>query len=235
MKQNPYNQDDASEELCRQILLTARADQEEIEAAANSPFLFQRIRNQIATEGNLSHQTANTQPRNLFSSLVAGFNWRWGWAIPATALVIFGFVMLASRSNSKTDKPNVIAVNDHSKPLPVTPIVKPSGDQIIDNTPRNRTTIKASYHPSMKRPPNRISQSRFTPVKAAEETTDFLPLTYLSDETAADSGHVVRVEVPRTMMASMGVPTNRERQSELVKADVIIGDDGLARAIRFVQ
>ena len=74
-----------------------------------------------------------------------------------------------------------------------------------------------------------------TTIEAAEEVTDFLPLTYIAEATATDSGHVVRVEVPRTMMASMGVPTNRERNAEFVKADVIIGDDGLARAIRFVQ
>jgi hypothetical protein len=32
----------------------------------------------------------------------------------------------------------------------------------------------------------------------------------------------------------MGLPMNVDRNKEMVKADVVVGDDGLARAIRFV-
>ncbi len=233
MQHNQYNQDDSSEALCRQILLTARTDQDEIEAAANSPFLFQRIRNQIAAEDNSSRQTAVTNNRNLFSALLASFNWRWGWAIPATALVLFGFVMLATRSNSETNNPTETAANIAPEPIGKTGNIEPLGYQVRNPSSQKMTAVKTAYHPSMKRLPTRIP--RVNNIEAAEEVTDFLPLTYLSETAAADSGHVVRVEVPRTMMASMGVPTNRERHAEFVKADVIIGDDGLARAIRFVQ
>jgi hypothetical protein len=41
--------------------------------------------------------------------------------------------------------------------------------------------------------------------------------------------------MPRATLASFGLPVNAERASELIKADILIGDDGLARAIRFVQ
>lgn len=231
MPNSPYNQDDSSAELCRQILQTARAGQDEIEAAVNAPFLFQRIRNQIAAEGNSSRQTAIANNRNLFSSFFASFNWRWGWAIPATALVLFGFVMVVKRSNSEVNKPNEIVVNKSPEFAPPTPIATQAGEQVNEVAPRNTKVIKAAYHPRAKR----VSRPSTTTTEAAEAVTDFLPLTYLSEAAAADSGHVVRVEVPRTMMASMGVPTNRERHAEFVKADVIIGDDGLARAIRFVQ
>jgi hypothetical protein len=235
MPNNPYNQDDSSAELCRQILQTARAGQDEIEAAVNAPFLFQRIRNQIATEGNVSHQTAVAKHRNLFSSFFASFNWRWGWAIPATAVILFGFVMVATRSNSGGNKPNEIVVRTSPAFVPPTPIATQAGGQVNEVAPRNTKVIKAAYHPRTKLSSGRVSRPSTTSTEAAEAVTDFLPLTYLSETAAADSGHVVRVEVPRTMMASMGVLTNRERHAEFVKADVIIGDDGLARAIRFVQ
>jgi hypothetical protein len=68
-----------------------------------------------------------------------------------------------------------------------------------------------------------------------EVVTDYIPLTYLNDSTAFDSGLVVRVQVPRSTLISMGVPMNVENSSELVKADVVVGDDGVARAIRFVH
>ncbi len=68
-----------------------------------------------------------------------------------------------------------------------------------------------------------------------EVVTDYIPLTYFNDSTMFDSGLVVRVQVSRSTLISMGLPMNVESSSELVKADVVVGDDGVARAIRFVH
>lgn len=68
-----------------------------------------------------------------------------------------------------------------------------------------------------------------------EVVTDYIPLTYINDSTAFDSGSVVRVQVPRSTLVSMGLPMNADSSSALVKADVVVGDDGVARAIRFVH
>ncbi|HEX8138421.1 MAG TPA: hypothetical protein VF544_12590 [Pyrinomonadaceae bacterium] len=65
--------------------------------------------------------------------------------------------------------------------------------------------------------------------------TDFIPLNYGADLSNLDSGRVVRVELPRTALARYGLPMNAERAGEPVKADVLLGEDGLARAIRFVR
>ena len=46
---------------------------------------------------------------------------------------------------------------------------------------------------------------------------------------------VVRVEIPRATLLSMGLPMNTDRGNTLVKADVVVGDDGVPRAIRLVQ
>ena len=50
-----------------------------------------------------------------------------------------------------------------------------------------------------------------------------------------EGGQIVRVEVPRSALASFGLPMNAERAGERVKADVVLGYDGVARAIRFVR
>jgi hypothetical protein len=50
-----------------------------------------------------------------------------------------------------------------------------------------------------------------------------------------DGGQIVRVQLPRSAMASFGLPVNMERYNERVKADVLLGVDGVAQAIRFVQ
>ena len=67
-----------------------------------------------------------------------------------------------------------------------------------------------------------------------EITTDFFPVTYDGAANLDAGGQIVRVELPRTTMASFGLPVNMERADEKIKADVLLGVDGLAHAIRFV-
>ena len=75
--------------------------------------------------------------------------------------------------------------------------------------------------------------SEISPSRKVEETkTDFIALSYAG---GTDSGQVVRVKVPSSMMISLGVATNVEKESKMVSAEVVIGDDGLARAIRFIR
>jgi hypothetical protein len=68
-----------------------------------------------------------------------------------------------------------------------------------------------------------------------EVATDFIPLMLGGRFTQSEGGHVVRVELPRSALASFGLPVNAERAGGRVKADVLLGDDGMARAIRFVR
>jgi hypothetical protein len=70
---------------------------------------------------------------------------------------------------------------------------------------------------------------------ASEVATQFMPLNYNGPINLQDGGQLVRVELPRSAMLSLGVPVNMDRYNERVKADVFVGADGLARAIRFVQ
>ena len=97
--------------------------------------------------------------------------------------------------------------------------------QIIEYIAKNQTNELKKL--------NKPSKKEISPKAATEETkTDFIALSYAAN---TDSGQIVRVKVPRSMMVSLGVTTNTEKSSELVTAEVILGDDGAARAIRFVQ
>jgi hypothetical protein len=50
-----------------------------------------------------------------------------------------------------------------------------------------------------------------------------------------EGGIVVRVEIARDQLATLGLPFDLERADEIIKADIVLGDDGVARAIRLVQ
>jgi hypothetical protein len=78
------------------------------------------------------------------------------------------------------------------------------------------------------------SANNYENVAHEEITTEFMPLTY-GGLSQVDDGQVVRVEVSRTALQSFGLPVNIERAGERVKADVLLGHDGVARAIRFVR
>ena len=68
-----------------------------------------------------------------------------------------------------------------------------------------------------------------------EEATDFFPLAYST--VPAPGGYVVRMQVPRATLDSFGVTefASPDDRSETVAADVVVGGDGLARAVRFVR
>jgi hypothetical protein len=68
-----------------------------------------------------------------------------------------------------------------------------------------------------------------------EATTEFFPLFYGS--IPASSGHIVRMEVPRSSLARFGLASAHDMDGTTgtVIAHVLIGDDGLARAVRFVR
>jgi hypothetical protein len=76
----------------------------------------------------------------------------------------------------------------------------------------------------------------FQPIASeGEQTTDFLPIVESPQMRPLDSGQVIRVDMPRSAMSYFGLPMQVDRPDGRVKADVLVGEDGLARAIRFVR
>ena len=69
----------------------------------------------------------------------------------------------------------------------------------------------------------------------SEIATAFIPLAEGRGLAPADSLQLVRVELPRAALVSFGLPMNVERVDQRVKADLLVGNDGVARAIRFVR
>lgn len=69
-----------------------------------------------------------------------------------------------------------------------------------------------------------------------EVTTDFIPLVvHCVGLDCFEGGQLVRVAMPRLALIFLGLPMNEQLAQEPVTADVLIGGDGVARAIRFVR
>jgi hypothetical protein len=81
----------------------------------------------------------------------------------------------------------------------------------------------------------RSSTRRNLTINPAEATTDFFPLMDGDDLDSLESGEVVRVELPASVLLAAGLAANLDTEGETVRAEVVLAQDGLARAIRFLR
>jgi hypothetical protein len=143
--------------------------------------------------------------------------------IAAVLLIAISVIALRSR----TDRPAQMNA-DHTAPPQIKkeeprPVLETQkAEEVVAQKPRRRT---------VRRPPNSNVANHVN----REIATDFMPLGYLNPATLQDGGQIVRVELPRSALVNFGLPVNMDRYHEKVKADVLLGVDGLAHAIRFVQ
>jgi hypothetical protein len=79
--------------------------------------------------------------------------------------------------------------------------------------------------------PAEIETDGGTPVVAS----GFIALPNAAQIGPNEEVNLVRVEVPRSTMIAMGYDVKPEEASDSVKADVMLGNDGLARAVRFLD
>jgi hypothetical protein len=67
------------------------------------------------------------------------------------------------------------------------------------------------------------------------DTEDFIPLPNAQGISPDEDVNVVRVELQRAAMIPLGYEVSADRASEPVEAEVVLGADGLARAVRFLE
>jgi len=69
---------------------------------------------------------------------------------------------------------------------------------------------------------------------AADDVSEasFYPLPEAEGLPAIENAMVVRVELPVSSLQLMGVPVGEERAGASVQADLLLGQDGLARGVR---
>ena len=64
--------------------------------------------------------------------------------------------------------------------------------------------------------------------------TDFFPLSTVALDRH-EPAQLVRIRLPRREMRKFGLPVSEEFERTSIEADVLIGQDGIARAVRFVS
>jgi hypothetical protein len=184
------------------------------------------------------------------------------WVAAAVILIIFAIAALRTQQNHKIDQvPEQIV--QQPKPQEVSPDNKDKKN-IAPESPapqrRDFTPVGLVGSPNKKTPALKVSPKDLNKLPSqvaggaapgsastaatestqeshtqSEMTTPFISLTQGYTLPMPEGGQVLRVEMPRSALASFGLPVNEERMSGRIKADVVVGNDGIPRAIRFVR
>jgi hypothetical protein len=149
------------------------------------------------------------------------------WLAAAALIFIAVAVALLFRTAPPNSKRDISSGENRRREQPQQRVIEP------DNQKRKAETNIAGKTSTGRRA-NRRAGASDDMARNNETVTDYIPLTYLADATAVESGTVLRVELPPSALVTMGLPAPVERADSRVKADVVIGDDGVPRAVRFV-
>jgi hypothetical protein len=159
----------------------------------------------------------------------------WLAAVAAMLLIAIGVFVFRWSNRPVEDRREAVRQEEPQSKPPVVESPAPQlaidvadpDDDVLPTPPKPRRNRLASYRRATNMPvANHVTN---------EIATDFIPLGYMSTASLQDGGQIVRVQLPRSALANFGLPVNMDRYNEKVKADVIFGVDGTARAIRFVQ
>jgi hypothetical protein len=168
----------------------------------------------------------------------------WLVAVAATLLVALSVAAMWWGSDAPRQ---TVTEKMQSKPVEA-PIVlaDPSGprDSVGPTQPGSQDAQYRAENEAPKRQTPKVIKRNSGPRKpetqlanhaTSEIATDFIPLRDMNTAALQDGGQIIRVRLRRSELLRFGFPVNMERYNENVKADVLVGVDGLARAIRFVQ
>ena len=161
-------------------------------------------------------------------------NWpRWSLAAVAAILIAFGFIVYRVIHKEQQKANSVIT---EKAPAP-----KPSverKEQVVKENPGPRHESRA-LHPKRHNWPQLnvplITYSMPVYEKRGEYATDFVPLSYGGVQKPMECGEVIRMQMPRSAIIAFGLPVSVEHADAPVNAELLLGEDGIARAIRFVR
>ena len=160
----------------------------------------------------------------------AGASWiehaaRWRWLAAAAGVVLAAAITFAP-----------VPTRDRALPTPPPPAPRPSAPPSPAPQPRQLSApaVKAPLVPTPRRAPSQQSASqRPRPSSSGFDGFVVLPSAFALPDF--ESGRIVRVEVPLTVLPAYGIDLVPDASPSAIQADFLIGQDGVPRAIRLAS
>ncbi|MFN0141314.1 MAG: hypothetical protein ACKVQW_14655 [Pyrinomonadaceae bacterium] len=200
----------------------------EIERIVADPYLFARVKARIKAE--------NEGPNHVVASPLASiFDLRLGVAGSIAGFMIattVGLSFLSSKEKTVADNnidipPQKVEV---ARPLdpPQVNVGKLSLSRATDfEAPRAEKVAVASKRPR---------SGQVLPDIEFDSDGEFYPVAYTGDiEEAVVGARIIRVDMNRSSLYALGVDLPLENDAETIKADLLVGPNGVTRAVRLVN
>lgn len=226
------------EVLQQALAALARAD-----AATAAPLAVEHRLREAFRQQAASRESVR-QPGSRRPLVAAHWTRSWWWLTGAAAALVVVVATFGLRRQTLDPKPLTVTATPTPAEPPVTPssippattVVKTRTSDSILGRPRLHSGARATPGAPSRAVPVRPDQlNRPDPVEQEEALTDYLFLNPGQRLDPLERGQLIRVMVPRSTLGTFGLPVNPERAMVPVKADLVVGEDGMARAIRFIK
>lgn len=227
MKSGKNNQD--LDAIGRHLISAASLREGEIDSLVANEDLFAGVMKRVA-------QTERPTVRK--------FSWRMGMAYASVSLTVAVVAAITAATLMRTaGVPQSVAAIQVPASQPDTAVPRPSSPPQDLTEVSTKTTAGRADEPRMMMADNRVSsaparrvvtQQRPIVQTASADDSGFYPVSYTGGDSLA-GGRIVRVDLPRAQAFAMGLHVPLENDSDTVKADMVIGADGVPRAVRLVR
>jgi hypothetical protein len=205
----------------------------DIETIASKPELFDGVLSLIAADG-----PRPVDRRGVLRPIMAGFA---GVTLVSAAAI---FVVLHGGGDPGLDNPVAIKPPASDRTLAADKRQASKGDEIADPK-RVAVSVDEPVVETPSRPMKIANRTGLRPegahrsaeiVQQVRSTDRFYAVSYAGDPHETErGGRIVRVDIPRLTLFAMGVDIPLENERDTVRADLLVGSDGVTRAIRVVE
>ena len=206
---------------------------DEIDRIIVNPDLFGLVNRRIATFEPAGRTVPVSTSRLIWFTAAAG-------TFASLAIIAFlaitfinknGVVETAKPASKNIQVPDAAPDIARSDVPPKTIPTKTSADRAFISDDTGVRPEKASYQRPVSRVPNVSRRSA-----SLEQEATFYPVAYTGDPAeTAGGGRIIRVELNRSALFALGVDVPLENDRATVKADLLVGMDGVTRAVRLVE
>ncbi len=191
-----------------------------------------RVEAALMAEFRRARVTAGSSAYAGTGAAAGKFKWETVWfAVAAMVLLALGLTIYKRQalSSSGTQAPSA-AANTIAAPA-----TSSASSESAANAQVAATSVAATSTAASSASVKSATGATGTDADNAEYASEFVALPYADGLTDSDSGTVVRVDLPRSSLASMGIPVSGLAAGDRVVADLVVSDDGTPQAIRLVS
>jgi hypothetical protein len=203
------------------LVKTSTLSAREVEKITANPDLFRSVISRAKSTSPRPDRTKSVYLGRALAGSVAG--------IALAVAAAFALIVL------KSTPVDVVVEQPHQAPKVSKPNVSAIPDNVVDAEFSRTDAQVKTERISSKRGAKAIPVKR-TEAQQIRQNEDFYALSYAGDPNETErGGRIVRVDVPRSTLFAMGVDVPLENETDTIKADLLIGSDGVTRAIRVVR